>query len=114
MMDGRISRRTVLRGIGATVALPFLESLLPRSLAGFAPNPVRPPRRMAVIYLPHGLIPQDWTPAAEGTNFDLPDILKPMAPHQQDMMVLSGLTCDKARANGDGPGDHARAGGAFL
>jgi hypothetical protein len=114
MYDGRISRRAVLRGIGATVALPFLESLLPRSLAAGAQAAARPPRRMAFIYVPNGVIPQDWTPAADGANFTLPDILKPMAPHQQDMLVLTGLTCDKARANGDGPGDHARAGGAFL
>ncbi|MFO0810110.1 MAG: DUF1552 domain-containing protein [Gemmataceae bacterium] len=114
MMHGRrISRRTVLRGIGTTVALPLLDAMLPRSLAdGSAAS--KPPRRMAVIYVPNGVILQDWTPVAEGTDFELPDILKPMAPHRQDLMVLSGLTCDKARANGDGAGDHARAGGAFL
>src|SRR5690242_10158887 len=74
MTDGPISRRAALRGIGATVALPFLESLLPRSLAGVAPDPVRPPRRLAVIYVPNGAIMQDWTPAAEGAGFELPDI----------------------------------------
>jgi hypothetical protein len=112
---GRISRRTVLRGLGATVALPWLEAMLPRALAqtgaaaraGF-------PRRMAYVYVPNGIIMPDWTPRAEGTNFELPSILQPLAPHRQDLLVLSGLTCDKARANGDGPGDHARATGAFL
>jgi hypothetical protein len=114
--SGRISRRTVLRGIGTTVALPFLEAMLPRPLAaavGATARP-RPPRRMAVIYVPNGAIMSDWTPATEGTGFDLPAILQPLAPFRQDMLVLSGLTCDKARPNGDGGGDHARAASAFL
>src|SRR4051812_19023465 len=56
----------------------------------------------------------DWTPKGEGADFDLPAILQPMAPFRQDLLVLSGLTCDKARPNGDGAGDHARASSAFL
>ncbi|MCI0462891.1 MAG: DUF1552 domain-containing protein [Gemmataceae bacterium] len=112
---GRISRRTVLRGLGAAVALPWLEAMLPGSeaLANGAAA-ARAPRRMAFIYVPNGIIMPDWTPRAEGTNFELPSIMQPLAPFKQDMLVLSGLTCDKARANGDGPGDHARASGAFL
>jgi hypothetical protein len=112
-MDGKpISRRTVLRGIGTVVALPFLESLLPRALT--AAGPAAPPRRMGFIYVPNGVIQTDWTPKAEGANFDLPSILQPLASHQKDILVLSGLTCDKARPNGDGAGDHARASAAFL
>ncbi len=111
-----ISRRTVLRGLGTTVALPFLEAMLPRSLAnaGGAASQAAMPRRMAVIYVPNGVHMQDWTPTAEGSNFDLPWIMEPLQPFRQDMTVLSGLTADKARPNGDGPGDHARAAGAFL
>jgi hypothetical protein len=113
MTDGRrISRRTVLRGLGTVVALPFLESLLPRSLTAAAA--ARPPRRMAFVYVPNGVILQDWLPKAEGTDFELPSILQPLAPVQKDVQVLSGLTCDKARPNGDGAGDHARASSAFL
>jgi Protein of unknown function (DUF1552) len=113
MMYGeRISRRAALRGLGTVVALPWLESLLPRTLA--ADSVVRPPRRIAFIYVPNGAMMNDWTPKAEGADFDLPDILKPMEPFKQDTLVLSGLTCDKARPNGDGAGDHARAGAAFL
>jgi hypothetical protein len=56
----------------------------------------------------------DWTPKAEGTAFEMPAILQPLAPFKQDLLVLSGLTADKARPNGDGPGDHARAASAFL
>src|SRR5262245_37706119 len=109
---GRISRRTVLRGIGTVVALPWLEAMSPRSLAAAAATP--PPRRMAVVYVPNGAILPDWIPATEGTGFELPSILEPMAPFREEMLVLSGLTCDKARANGDGAGDHARAASAFL
>ena len=112
MFNQPISRRTVLRGIGTAVALPWLEAMMPMtSLAGGA---AAHPKRMAFIYVPNGVIMPDWTPTAEGTNFELPSILQPLAAHKQDMMVLSGLTCDKSRANGDGPGDHARASAAFL
>src|ERR1700751_6383509 len=55
-----------------------------------------------------------WTPAATGSDFDLPPILAPLKPVRDDVLVLSGLTLDKARAHGDGGGDHARAMAAFL
>jgi hypothetical protein len=114
MMHGRISRRTVLRGVGTAVALPFLEAMLPSSLlAGGSAKP-RPPRRMAYIYVPNGVIPSDWTPKTEGADFELTSILQPLADIRQDVLVLSGLTCDKSRPNGDGAGDHARASAAFL
>ena len=113
MFNQPISRRTILRGIGATVALPWLEAMMPKALAG-GPAAAAQPKRMAFIYVPNGVIPQDWTPRTEGTDFDLPSILAPLQAHRQDVMVLSGLTCDKSRANGDGPGDHARASAAFL
>jgi hypothetical protein len=112
---GRISRRTVLRGLGTAVALPWLEAMTPRPLtAAGAEGRARPPRRLAFLYVPNGVIMADWTPKAEGADFELPTILQPMAPFRQDTLVLSGLTCDKARPNGDGAGDHARASSAFL
>lgn len=111
MTSPRISRRTVLRGLGTVVALPWLEAMMPRSLAIGA---AKPPRRMAFIYVPNGVIPAAWNIAKEGTEFELPPTLEPLAPHKQEMLFLSGLTCDKGRANGDGPGDHARASSAFL
>src|SRR5262249_15146186 len=104
---------TVLRGIGTVVALPFLESLLPRSVLAAGPAAAAP-RRMAFVYVPNGVIQPDWTPKAEGAAFDLPSILQPLAPLQKDVLVLSGLTCDKARPTGDGAGDHARASASFL
>jgi hypothetical protein len=110
----QISRRTVLRGLGTAVALPWLEAMLPQTVLGGRSTAVPHPKRMGFVYVPNGVILQDWTPQAEGSNFVLPRVLEPLAPHKSELLVLSGLTCDKARANGDGPGDHARASGAFL
>ena len=117
--DGRISRRTILRGLGTTVALPFLDAMTPRALAAGtgaagAAAKVAAPRRMAFFYVPNGANMADWTPKAEGAAFDLPAILEPLASVREDLLVLTGLTCDKARPNGDGAGDHARASSAFL
>jgi len=69
---------------------------------------------MAFVYVPNGIIMKDWTPAAEGSTFDFTRILKPLEPHRQNLMVLSGLTQNTGRALGDGPGDHARAAASFL
>jgi uncharacterized protein DUF1552 len=111
-MMGRISRRTVLRGVGTAVALPFLDAMAPRQVR--AADAPASPRRMAFIYVPNGVHMEDWTPAKEGTDYELPTILQPLASVRDDVMVLSGLMCDKARPNGDGAGDHARASSAFL
>jgi hypothetical protein len=109
-----IDRRTALKGLGTALALPLLDAMLPRlAVAGLAGGP-KLPVRLGVAYVPNGVKMDDWTPAAEGANFALPHILEPLAPVKDDLLVLSGLTCDKARANGDGPGDHARAMSAFL
>jgi hypothetical protein len=113
-MTHRISRRTVLRGVGTVVALPILDAMLPRTRAAQAIEKAAAPRRMAFIYVPNGCHMEDWTPASEGTDYELPPILQPLAPVKDDVMVLTGLTCDKARPNGDGAGDHARASSAFL
>jgi hypothetical protein len=113
-MTHRISRRTVLRGVGTVVALPVLDAMLPRARSVHAIEKAAAPRRMAFIYVPNGCHMEDWTPASEGTDYELPPILQPLAPVKDDVMVLSGLTCDKARPNGDGAGDHARASSAFL
>jgi hypothetical protein len=115
MTLGKLSRRTVLRGVGTVVALPVLESLLPPVRAAEAEKQaISAPRRMAFIYVPNGVHMQDWTPAREGTDYELPSILAPLADHKNDLLVMSGLTCDKGRPNGDGAGDHARASAAFL
>jgi hypothetical protein len=109
-----IPRRTFLRGLGTALALPVLQAMRPGTAAPVAPGPARLPRRLAFIYIPNGANMADWTPKTEGAGFDLPFILEPLKPWQQDLQVLSGLTHDKARANGDGAGDHARASATFL
>src|SRR5690606_9985809 len=111
----RLSRRTILRGMGVTVSLPWLEAMGP--LLAWADQPApsdAPPNRMAFIYVPNGKHMEDWTPRQEGADFDLPAILKPLEPVRKKLLVLSGLTADKARPHGDGGGDHARAMAAFL
>jgi hypothetical protein len=72
------------------------------------------PNRMAFLYVPNGKNMADWTPSQEGTDFELPPILAPLAPVKDQLLVLSGLAADKARPHGDGGGDHARALAAFL
>jgi hypothetical protein len=107
-----ISRRTVLRGLGVSLALPWLEAMVPASV--LAADAVKSPTRMAFLYVPNGVMMESWTPAKEGADFELPKTLLPLKDVREDLTVLSGLTADKARPNGDGPGDHARAMSAFL
>jgi hypothetical protein len=94
------------------MALPLLDAMLPGTFAQSAK--AAPPRRMAFLYSPNGAYMSYWMPTKEGTEFALPPCLEPMAEFRKDMLVVGGLTCDKARPNGDGAGDHARASGAFL
>ena len=111
----RISRRTVLRGLGASLALPWLESMGPlTSWADETTTGKKAPNRLAFIYVPNGKNMADWTPAAEGADYELTPILQPLANLRADFNVLTGLTADKARPHGDGGGDHARALTAFL
>ncbi len=82
--------------------------MLPGSLFGRTPSR-RPPLRMAFLYVPNGVHMADWTPKDDGPTSSFPPTLKPLQPFQERSAVLTGLTLDKARPNGDGPGDHARA-----
>ncbi len=109
----QLSRRTFLRGLGVSIALPWLESMGPltnwATAATKAVTGQTPPNRMAFIYAPNGKIMEDWKPKQVGAHFELTDLLKPIEKIKEKTLVLSGLTADKARANGDGGGDHARA-----
>jgi len=112
-----VSRRTLLRGMGAAVALPWLESMGPlQNWARGAATPISKaaPNRMAFIYVPNGKNMVDWTPKAEGAGFELPHILQPLKNVRNQLTVFTGLAQDKARAHGDGGGDHARAMASFL
>src|ERR1700761_7421381 len=110
-----MSRRTVLRGVGCAMALPWLEAMGPLTNWSLGAQPPTPaPNRLAFLYVPNGCNMADWTPKSEGAGFELPSILEPLKDHRDDMLVLTGLTVDKARPHGDGGGDHARAMAAFL
>ncbi|MDE0102269.1 MAG: DUF1552 domain-containing protein [Bryobacterales bacterium] len=108
-----LERRAVLRGFGATIALPFLDSMVPAFGAARSES-AEPPRRLAFVYIPNGVIQEAWTPGIEGRKYDFPRILKPLEAHREDLLVFSGLTQNNGRALGDGPGDHARAAASFL
>jgi len=109
-----IPRRTVLRGLGATVALPFLDGMVP----AFAAPPVasaRGPRRLGVVYLGNGAVMKSWTPAAEGSLGELSPILEPLAPFRDRLLVLSGLDNKPGLAlPGEPAGGHGRISGSFL
>jgi hypothetical protein len=118
--QSRISRRTALKGLGVSIALPCLEAMLPgsalaREEAELIPAPtLLHPKRMVFIYVPNGVNMAQWVPSKEGKLEALPPTLRPLEPFRDQLTVLSGLTLDKARPNGDGPGDHARAMASFL
>ena len=113
----RLSRRMLLRGMGATVALPFLDAVTP---AFAVPLQTRAPCRMAILYVPNGIIMNEWLPAATDDAREtvlpekLPRISSAIAPYRDEVMMLAGLTSNGGRALGDGPGDHGRAGAAYL
>ena len=104
-----ISRRTFLRGAGATLALPLLDAMWP--VTALADGHAAPVRFLA-YYVPNGIHMQSWTPAESGRDYALTPILQPLAAHRDDLLVLSGLRNDPARP--DGPGDHAAGTGSFL
>ena len=79
-----------------------------------AAKAVMGPRRVAWVYVPNGITMEQWTPAEAGVDYAATRILEPIAKFREKTLVLSGLVCDKANANGDGPGDHARAMSAYL
>jgi hypothetical protein len=111
-MSKRIFRRAVLRGLGVAVALPALEAMAPlRVFAGEAP---KPPLRMAFFSIPNGVNNTYWFPKDVSATYVLPRTLAPLEPVKSDLLVISGLAHDKARANGDGPGDHARSNATYL
>ncbi len=103
-MPPRLTRRTLLQGLGAAISLPLLDAMTPAAA----------PLRLAFIYVPNGIMMNRWTPASDGADFELPRILAPLAPHRDNVLVLSGLTQNTGRALGDNNGDHARASATYL
>ncbi len=118
------SRRHFLRGLGACIALPAFESLLPtRSLAALAgadaadklaTTATGAPLRSLFLYFPNGAIPAAWWPDGDESNFQFSPTLKPLEPLRDHLQIIGGLEHLNATAGGDGGGDHARANGTFL
>ena len=108
-----ISRRTVLRGIGATVALPLLDAMVP-ALTAFQKTPARAVRRLGVVYHPNGVVYENWLPKGAGAGFEWSPILAPLEPFRDRVVVITGLASRPAEALGDGGGDHSRGSGGYL
>ena len=102
-------RRTFLRGVGATIALPMLDAMAPALTAAPASTP-----RFSFIYIANGVIQDLWTPTTTGADYELTPILRPLAAHKADINVISGLAHLQADTFGDGTGDHPRASAAWL
>ena len=107
-----IPRRTVLRGVGATLALPLLERMVPTTaLARAAAEPVV---RFCTVYVPNGIVMDRWTPLTEGTGFAFTPTLLPLEPFRDHLLVLSGLDNTGARSRSGASGAHAKPAGAFM
>jgi hypothetical protein len=102
LLKAPMERRTLLRGLGTTLALPFLDAMLPRGRAA-----VKPVHRFQTFYVPNGMAMEYWSPKGEGNAFELSPILEPLAAYRDQMLVLSGI---KASWNYI----HAGASGSFL
>src|SRR6516225_9242053 len=97
-----LSRRTVLRGIGASLALPFLDAMVPSVRAA-----TKPVNRFLTFYVPNGMAMEYWSPKGEGTDYEFSPILEPLAPFKDQMLILSGLHASWNYI-------HAGASGSFL
>src|SRR2546428_14027101 len=82
--------RTFLHGVGVSIALPFLESMVPAGTA-LAQTAAKGKTRFGAIYFPHGATMDKWTPAADGSNYDLSEILQPLAPLRNQINIITGL-----------------------
>ena len=109
-----LGRRTFLRGMGVTVALPFLDAMVP-AVTALTKTAARPSSsRLGFIYVPNGTLQHEWVPATVGAGFELSPILSPLAPVKEHVLVVSGLAHKQADSFGDGVGDHPRGTAAWL
>ena len=108
-----LPRRTFLRGVGATLTLPFLDAMVPAA-SSVARAATAPARRVGFIYIPNGVIQEQWVPLKTGRNFDFSPILSPLESLRERVLVLSNLAHRQADSFGDGNGDHPRATAVWL
>lgn len=111
MTKHNCSRRSALRGIGVSIALPFLESWFPGKAVA---SQAEARRRLIFVYAPNGKLMADWAPPVRGPMSQLPPLLQSLEPWRQELRMLSGLSLKPATSGKDGPGDHARAMATFL
>jgi hypothetical protein len=108
-----LSRRTFLHGVGVTLALPFLESMVPAGTA-LAQTAAKGKTRFGAIYIPHGATMDKWTPAADGSNFNLSEILQPLQPFMSRVNIVSDLSHPQAYGGGSATSNHNRSAATFL
>ena len=109
-----VPRRTLLRGVGATLALPLLDGMVP-ALSALGRTAAAPTRRLGVVYVPNGVEEAQWRPATEGAGFDFTPTLKPLEPFRDRLLAISGLENTAARPGpGELAGQHSRPAAAFL
>ncbi|MEC7407793.1 MAG: DUF1552 domain-containing protein [Planctomycetota bacterium] len=112
--DGRLLRRTLLRGLGISLGLPLLEVMAPRSLAVASEEASVTPTRMACVFFPNGAIMPDWKPTGEERSWELSKTLKALDPFKSKLNVIQNLAHDNGRGYADGAGDHARCAATYL
>jgi hypothetical protein len=105
----KMARRTMLKGLGASLALPMLDSMIPALSAATAPT-----TRLGWVYVSHGVIWSQWKPTTLGQGFELTPNLKPLEKLNGQFNILTGLSHLEADTKGDGSGDHTRASAAWL
>ena len=115
IMKTCLPRRTVLRGLGATLALPLLDAMVP-ALTTIVKTAAKPVRRLGLIYSGNGMQMESWTPTGEGAAFEFSPSLSPLAPFRDRLLVITGLNNSNVAdgAAGEGVGDHSRGPGTFL
>jgi hypothetical protein len=109
-----LPRRTFLRGMGVTIALPLLDSMVP-ALSALAQTPAKPVRRLGFIYTPNGATMSAWTPTGEGPALgELSPTLSALEPFRDQLLVPTGLSQKQAESFGDGNGEHSRGQTVWL
>ncbi len=113
-MTRKFHRRTFLRGLGTAMALPWLEAMSPLTALADTLQDPGAPLRSVFLFIPNGVHQSEWSPLGTGRDWQPSAILEPLESVRDDVLIISGLAHQNARALGDGPGDHARSAACFL